>query len=84
MTSQDIRALVLRALGDVAPELNLDSVDPGVSLRDQYDLDSVDFLNFIVALHTATAVEIPESDYPQLTTLDDCVAYIGRALAGRR
>jgi acyl carrier protein len=83
MNRDEIRALVLRSLTTVAPELNLAAIDPHAGIRDQYDLDSVDFLNFIVALHAETGVDIPEGDYPQLATLDDCVEYLARAVGER-
>ena len=89
MTQNDIRAIVLRALGEVAPEADLGRIRPAVSFRDQLDLDSMDFLNFVIAVHHALRVDIPESDYPKLTTLDGCVAYLAslspapRAEAGR-
>ncbi|HEX2437317.1 MAG TPA: acyl carrier protein [Methylomirabilota bacterium] len=77
MTAEELRATVLRALGDVAPEADLASLKPDVPLRDQLDLDSMDFLNFVVALHGAVGVEIPEADYPRLATLEACVDYLG-------
>ena len=80
MKREEIRAVVLGSLGQVAPELNLETIDPHASIRDQYDLDSVDYLNFIVAIHTKTGIDIPEVDYPKLVTLDDCVEYVTRAL----
>jgi acyl carrier protein len=83
MTAEEIRIHVLHALSAVAPEADLGAIEPATSLRDQYDLDSVDFLNFIVGIHAETGVDIPEVDYPKLTTLDDCVAYLARALGGR-
>jgi len=76
MTREELRQVVLEALAAVAPEIDLKSIAPRTSLRDQYDLDSVDFLNFIVAIHTATGFDIPEVDYPKLSTLDDCVTYL--------
>lgn len=76
----DLRASVLRVLGDVAPEADLASLQPGVAFREQLDLDSMDMLNFVVGLHAALGVEIPEADYPRLATLDACVTY----LASRR
>jgi acyl carrier protein len=79
MNREETRALVLRALAGVAPELDLATIDPRSSIRDQYDLDSVDFLNFIVAIHEATGIDIPEVDYPKLASLDDCVSYLLRA-----
>ncbi len=71
---------MLRVLGGIAPEADPASIAPDVPFRDQLDLDSMDLLNFVVALHTALGVEIPEADYPKLATLDGCVEY----LAARR
>ena len=79
MTRDEIRATVLRALGEIAPEADLASLAPDIGLRDQLDLDSMDILNFVVGLHAALDVEIPESDYPKLATLDGCVDYLRAA-----
>ena len=80
MTREEIRAIVLRALGDIAPEADLGALKPDVPFRDQLDLDSMDLLNVVVALHAAVGVDIPEADYPRLATLDACVEYLaGRA-----
>jgi acyl carrier protein len=76
MTREELRQVVLEALAAVAPEIDLKTIDPRTSLRDQYDLDSVDFLNFIVAIHTAIGFDIPEVDYPKLSTLDGCLTYL--------
>ena len=76
MTPDDIRAAVLRALGGVAPEADLEHLKPDVSFREQLDIDSMDFLNFVIALHKEFRTEIPEKDYPKLATLDGCVAYL--------
>jgi acyl carrier protein len=73
---ETLRATVLRALGDVAPEADLATLKPAVALRDQLDLDSMDVLNFVVGLHGALGIEIPEADYPRLATLDGCVEYL--------
>ena len=81
MTRDEIRATVLRVLGEIAPEADLASLAPDLGVRDQLDLDSMDILNFVVGLHAALGVEIPESDYPKLATVDGCVDYL---LAGRR
>jgi acyl carrier protein len=79
MTRDEIRATVLRVLGEIAPEADLASLAPEIGLRDQLDLDSMDILNFVVGLHAALGVEIPESDYPKLATLDGCVDYVAAA-----
>jgi acyl carrier protein len=76
MTDAEIQALMLRELGNIAPEVKLDEVDPTVDLREQLDLDSMDMLNWIIALHEATGVEIPEADYAHLANLKSGVAYL--------
>ena len=76
MTKEKIRATVLRVLGDIAPEADPASLKPDVDLREQLDLDSMDILNFVVGLHAALGVEIPEADYPKLATLDGCLDYL--------
>ncbi|HEX6210178.1 MAG TPA: phosphopantetheine-binding protein [Methylomirabilota bacterium] len=78
--ADDLRATVLRVLGDIAPEADLASLKPDLAFREQLDLDSMDMLNFVVGLHAALGVEIPEADYPRLATLGACVEY----LAARR
>jgi len=80
MTSDELRKQVLSALSSVAPEADPDQLESDVSLRDQLDIDSMDFLNFLIALHNSLKVEIPERDYPQLLTLDGCVNYLTRAI----
>lgn len=72
----DIRAAVIRALVHVAPELEADKLRGDAPLRREVDLDSVDFLNFVLELHRQLGVDVPEVDYAKLATLDDCVAYI--------
>jgi len=76
MTSDEVEVTVLRVLGDIAPEADLSSLKRDVSFRDQLDLDSMDVLNFVIALHSALGVEIPEADYPGLATLEGCVQYL--------
>jgi acyl carrier protein len=76
VTRDEIRAVVLRALGDVAPEADLSRLDPRVSFRDQLDLDSMDVLNFVTALHDALGVDVPESEYAKLATLEGAVEYL--------
>jgi acyl carrier protein len=73
MTKDELRTVVLRVLGEIAPEADLARLKPGVSFRDQLDLDSMDLPNFVIGLHHAFHVDIPESDYPRFATLDSCV-----------
>jgi acyl carrier protein len=71
-----LQVVVLTVLSDVAPELDPATLDPKRDLRDQLDLDSMDFLNFVVGLHKVLGVDIPEADYRKLGTLEACVAYL--------
>jgi acyl carrier protein len=79
MTTDEIRQTVLRLLGDVAPEADPVRIRPDINLRDQLDIDSMDFLNFAVSLHNEFRLEIPERDYPQLSTIDGCISYVQRS-----
>jgi len=74
MDASEIRKVVLAELKRIAPEL--EDVAPAKALRDQVDLDSMDWLNFLVALNERLKVEIPEADYRKLGTLDQVVDYL--------
>jgi acyl carrier protein len=76
VTGDEIRGKVVEILGQVVPELEPSELRADAPLRDQLDIDSMDFLNFAIGLHKAFGVEIPEADYRQLATLDGCVAYL--------
>jgi acyl carrier protein len=79
VTRDEIRATVLDTLAGIAPEIDPAAVLPDVDLRDQLDIDSMDFLNFVIALHERLGVDIPERDYPRLGTLDAIVDYVAGA-----
>ena len=76
MTRAEIRSNVVRALRRIAPEINSSAIETAANLRDDLDLDSMDFLNFVIALHDAFNMEIPEADYPHFYTLDRAVEYL--------
>jgi acyl carrier protein len=76
MTKDEIRGIVLRVLGQIAPEADLSTLKPDLRIRDQLDIDSMDLLNVVIALHKELNVEIPEADYSKLATLDGCIAYL--------
>ncbi len=76
MTNDEIKTLYLRELHKIAPEVDPNEIDPAVDLREQIDLDSMDILNLAVAIHEATGIDIPEADYPQMTSVNGCVAYL--------
>lgn len=76
MNKDEIKALVLRNLYAIAPDLKDEPIDPGSNFRDQYDLDSMDFLHFIIAVHKEIGIDIPETDYPKLGSLNGCIEYL--------
>jgi acyl carrier protein len=82
MNEQEIRAAILKALTSVAPNVDAEAIDPAVNFRDQFDFDSMDYLNFVITLNQALGVDIPEIDYPKLSSLDGSVAYL-KAMSDR-
>lgn len=74
--TDDPRALVSRLIHGIAPEADLTDVDPDGLLQEEVDLDSMDFLNLVTALHEESGIEVPERDYPELATINGFVAYI--------
>lgn len=80
MNDLDIRKVVQEELNNIAPEVDLATIDPAEDLRGALDIDSIDFLNFITAIHHRLGVDIPEFDYPKFVTLDGAVAYIAAKL----
>ena len=85
MTSDDITNVIVDALRRIAPEVDPASIRAGVSFREELDLDSMDFLNFVLALHERLGVDIPEVDYPRLNSLESAVAYLSsKSAAGLR
>ena len=76
MNNEQLRTTASSVLHEVAPEVTADELEPDVPLQEQIDLDSVDFLNFMIALGERTGIEVPERDYRQVATLNGCVAYL--------
>ena len=76
MTKEEIRLLIVEELGTVAPETDAATIDPDADLREALDIDSLDFLNFIAALHKRTGVNVPERDYASLLTMNKAAAYL--------
>jgi acyl carrier protein len=76
MSEVDIRAVLREELGNIAPDIDLDKLNASADLREALDIDSMDFLNFVTAIHHRLGVDIPELDYPKLVTLDGAVSYL--------
>lgn len=79
-TDDEIREAVEQALHRVAPEADVRTLAGGADLREEIDLDSMDMLNFFVALHERLKVDIAESEYGAMTTLDGCLAKLREKL----
>ena len=80
MTRDDITAVLIDELGRIAPETDASRLDPNAELRDELDIDSMDFLNLVTALAERLMIEIPETDYPKLATLGHVVDYLVQRL----
>lgn len=76
MTRDQLRTIVLEELRRIAPETEPGALRADRPLREQVDLDSMDWLNFLVALHERLGVEIPEADYAKLGTLEQILDYL--------
>ena len=76
MSTRDIDAVVREELGNIAPELDLKTIDPEANLREALDINSMDFLNFITAINHRLGLDIPELDYPKLATLAGAIDYL--------
>ena len=76
MTVEEIRNVILEIIQDIDDEADLENLDPAEALRDQLDLDSMDFLDIVMELRKRYQIQIPEADYPHLATLDSCVNYL--------
>lgn len=76
MGEQNVRKLVLDIIATVAPDADLSNLKDDVRLRDQLDLDSMDFLDIVMELRKRFKIEVPKEDYPLLATLDSCVEYL--------
>jgi acyl carrier protein len=80
MTDEELRVTILATLRSIAPEVEPDELVANRSLRSQVDLDSMDWLNFLLGLHRKLGVDIPEADYARMVTLDDLTAYLAGKL----
>lgn len=79
MNATEAHDLVIRTVLDIAPDVGVDEIAPDIPLQEQLDFDSMDFLSLVTALSEATGVDVPESDYPRLATLEGCEDFVMRA-----
>ncbi|MCC5833270.1 MAG: acyl carrier protein [Opitutales bacterium] len=76
MTKEECKQIVLDIIAEIAPDEELTDLKHDVRLRDQLDLDSMDFLDIVMELRKQHGIEVPEEDYPQLASLDSCAEYL--------
>ncbi len=76
MTNEDAHRLVLEIIAEIAPDEDLSDVKPEINLRDQLDLDSMDFLDIVMELRKKYGIEVPEEDYSHLASLQSSAEYL--------
>ena len=80
MTAHDVEQRVLQLFLGIAPDVDPAALDHAAAFREQFDFDSMDTLNFAIALHQAFGIDVPETDYRELASLSKAVAYVRRRL----
>ncbi len=81
MTASEVRQVVIDIIADIAPDEDVTVIEDSKSLREQLDLDSMDFLDIVMELRKRHKVEVPQEDYPKLATLESCVSYLSPKMA---
>ena len=81
MTAANVRQIVLDIISDIVPDEDVTVIDDAKSLREQLDLDSMDFLDIVMELRKRHKVEVPQEDYSKLATLESCVSYLSPKFA---
>ncbi|KMP11370.1 acyl carrier protein [Candidatus Nitromaritima sp. SCGC AAA799-A02] len=84
MTRDEVRQAILNILADIAPDEDVDSIKDDAMLRDQMDLDSMDFLDIVMELRKRFNIEVPEKDYQQLVSMASCIQYLQPLLKDRQ
>lgn len=76
MTEDQVKQIVIDIIAEIAPDEDTTNIKPEIKLREQLDLDSMDFLDIVMELRKQHSIEVPEADYPQLASLESCAAYL--------
>jgi len=76
MTEDQVKQIVIDIIEEIAPDEDTANLKSEVSLREQLDLDSMDFLDIVMELRKQHGIEVPEADYPKLASLDTCAEYL--------
>jgi len=80
MTRDELDRVIREEIGNVAPDADLETLDPAADIREALDLDSMDVMNIVIALHERLDVDIPDADARKLLTLNGAIDYIGAKL----
>jgi acyl carrier protein len=75
-TQEDVKRIVLAIIAEIAPDEDLSNIKPEGKLREQVELDSMDFLDIVMELRKKYGIEVPEADYGKLATLNSCAEYL--------
>ena len=76
MTPENVKEIVINIINEIAPDEDTANLKSEINLRDQMDLDSMDFLDIVMELRKQHGIEVPEEDYPKLASLDSCAQYL--------
>lgn len=76
MTEDQVKQIVIDIINEIAPDEDTSDLKAEVNLRDQMDLDSMDFLDIVMELRKQHGIEVPEEDYPKLASLESCADYL--------
>ncbi len=82
MSKEEIREIIYNIIKEIAPDEDLSNLDDAREIRDQIELDSMDFLDIVLELRKRYKVDVPEEDYPKLATINGCVEYLEPKLKG--
>jgi len=80
MSDIDVRKIAQEELNNIAPEVDIAAIKPTADLREAMDIDSMDFLNFVIGVHSGLGVDVPEADYGKMATLGGAVGYLASRL----
>ncbi|MBI5948227.1 MAG: acyl carrier protein [Chloroflexi bacterium] len=82
MNQEALRTAILDSLREIAPQADYGRLGDADDIRDSLDLDSMDILNFVIALHARTGIDVPERDYSKLGTMAKALAYLSAPAGG--
>jgi acyl carrier protein len=83
MNDDQIKQAIIGIINDINPDEDTSNIDPAVRLREQLDLDSMDFLDIVMELRKRYGVHVPDTDYEHLASLDSCVNYLRDKMVGK-